>query len=93
MTPRSATKCKYLGQEYRIHIRAVLKVLQDTYALNLPGLSVNIWLFKFFGIGLGGRHRRYRISESGCRRGRNELPTSSANTLSEKTITLSPLSS
>jgi hypothetical protein len=53
MTPRSATLCKYLGQEYRIHLRAVLKVLQNTHPLNLPCLSVDVWFFQFFRIRLG----------------------------------------
>jgi hypothetical protein len=47
-----------LGQEYRVHRRAVLKVLQNSHALDLAGSTMDIELPKLFRICLPSRGER-----------------------------------
>lgn len=49
-TKSCVTKDKYLGKEYRIHFRAMLKMLQNAHSLNLPRLPMNVRFFQFLGV-------------------------------------------
>jgi hypothetical protein len=74
----------YLRQEDGVDIRIVLEPLQHPHPLNLPRATVDIRLPEFLGVRLGYLSTRTR---------KDVKLTSSAKTLSEKTITLSPLAS